>query len=439
MRIVSGASTDTGQVREGNEDSYLVDRHLELFAVADGMGGHRAGEVASATALDGLRAAVAEGSPVADAVGRANTAVWDRAANDTELAGMGTTLTAAFFDGTTLTVAHVGNSRAYLFRNDALEQLTMDHSLVAELIRDGKISEDQAAVHPQRSIITRALGVDSTVDVDVYSLILNAGDRVVICSDGLTSMVRTPRIAEILGSESDPTAAANALVDAANAAGGEDNITVVVLDAVGEGRDPLPSSVAAAIRARPADDPDLATGPIEVVEPAAVAAATTSTSIDTASTESRETPAAEAAALPRDTAAYREPRPPRRVGRGIGRVALFVLPILVILGVAVGAIGWYARHSYYVAFRHGTVTVYQGRPGGLFGWDPTIVKRTTLQRTDLTQDAAESVGQRKEFSTKADALAFIERNTKTTPSTSSTTATTAPTSSTTVSSTTTTP
>ena len=204
MRIVSGASTDTGQVRDGNEDSYLVDRRLELFAVADGMGGHRAGEIASATALDGLRLAVDEGTPVADAVGRANTAVWDKAAGDTDLAGMGTTLTAAIFDAGTLTIAHVGDSRAYLLRDDRLERLTTDHSLVEELIRDGKLTEEQAAVHPQRSIITRALGVDSSVEVDVYSLVLQGGDRVIICSDGLTSMVRAAGIAEILRARARP-------------------------------------------------------------------------------------------------------------------------------------------------------------------------------------------------------------------------------------------
>ena len=180
-------------------------------------------------------------------MGRANTAVWDKAAGDTNLAGMGTTLTAARFDGTTLTIGHVGDSRAYLLREDRFDRLTMDHSLVEELIREGKITEEQAAVHPQRSIITRALGVDSSVDVDVYSVVLQPADRVVLCSDGLTSMVRPAAIVEILHHEPDPTAAANALVDAANAAGGDDNITVVVLDAQADGRDPLPDSVAAAI------------------------------------------------------------------------------------------------------------------------------------------------------------------------------------------------
>ena len=169
------------------------------------MGGHRAGEIASATALDGLQRRGRRGQRrSADAVGRANTAVWDKAAGDTDLAGMGTTLTAAIFDAGTLTIAHVGDSRAYLLRDERLERLTTDHSLVEELIRDGKLTEEQAAVHPQRSIITRALGVDSSVEVDVYSLVLQGGDRVILCSDGLTSMVRPAGIAEILRARARP-------------------------------------------------------------------------------------------------------------------------------------------------------------------------------------------------------------------------------------------
>ena len=420
MRIVSGASTDTGQVRDGNEDSYLVDRRLDLFAVADGMGGHRAGEIASATALDGLKAAVDEGAPVADAVGRANTAVWDKAAGDTDLAGMGTTLTAAIFDAGTLTIAHVGDSRAYLLRDDRLERLTTDHSLVEELIRDGKLTEEQAAVHPQRSIITRALGVDSSVEVDVYSLVLQGGDRVILCSDGLTSMVRTAGIAEVLRAEPDPTAAANALVDAANAAGGEDNITVVVLDAVAEAKDPLPSSVAAAIRPR---GPGASTAPIEVVEPTAVGVVTTTTSMD-ASTPAAAAAEADAVGPPRDTARFREPRRARRAGRGVGRFLAFALPILVIIGVGIAAVGWYARNSYFVAFDHGKVVVYQGRPGGVLFWDPTVVEKTKLTRADLRQDPRQSVSERKEFDSKAEAIAFVRRGTVTTTTTSTTVATT---------------
>jgi len=427
MRIVSGAATDTGRVRDGNEDSYLVDRRLKLFAVADGMGGHRAGEVASATALEGLRLAFDSGSAIDDAVGRANSAVWDKASSDTQLAGMGTTLTAAWSDGTTLTVAHVGDSRAYLLRGETLQRVTVDHSLVEELIRDGRLTEEQAGVHPQRSIITRALGIDSSVAVDVYSLVLQANDRVMICSDGLTSMVRASGITEILRRESDPTAAANALVDAANEAGGEDNITVVILDALPDGKDPLPSSVAAAITA-----PAGATGPravsrpssgdearAEVMEPAVVSVMTTNTSLDAPAVQ-RDAEATstevgpEAGRVPRDTARYREPKGSRpnlgrRAGRGLGRVLLFAVPILIIVGVAIGTVGWYAQNSYFVAFKGSKVVLYRGRPGGLLFWNPQVERTTSLERCRLTQVQELDVSNKLEFSDRAAANRFIAR------------------------------
>ncbi len=432
MRIVSGAATDTGRVRDGNEDSYLVDRRLALFAVADGMGGHRAGEVASATALEGLRNAVEAGTEIGDAVGRANSAVWDKAAADTQLAGMGTTLTAAWSDGTTLTVAHVGDSRAYLLRGETLQRVTVDHSLVEELIRDGRLTEEQAAVHPQRSIITRALGIDSSVAVDVYSLVLQANDRVMICSDGLTSMVRAAGITEILRRESDPTAAANALVDAANEAGGEDNITVVILDAIADGRDPLPSSVAAAITAPSAAPPGPGTdgeSPTEVLEPAVVSVVTTNTNVDSVPGPTADPEADRfAGALPRDTAKYRDPArrrtTGRRAGRGIGRALLFAVPILIIVGVAIGTIGWYAKNSYFVAYKGGYVTVYRGRPGGLLFWDPEVVRTTKLTKADLKSIPAGDVAKKKEFSDLATANQYVTRSRKRTPTSTTTSSTT---------------
>jgi protein phosphatase len=259
----------------------------------------------------------------------------------------------------------------------------------------------------------------------VYSLVLQGGDRVILCSDGLTSMVRPVTIGEILREQADPTAAANALVDAANAAGGEDNITVVVLDAVAEAKDPLPSSVAAAIRPRGASGPP---PPVEVVAPTAVGVVTTTTSMDTTEAPAA-TPAEPASAgPPRDTARFREPPRSRRVGRGIGRVLAFALPIVVIIGVGIAAIGWYARNSYFVAFSQGKVVVYQGRPGGVLLWDPTVVERTTLRRARLTDDFRQSVSEKKEFDSKDAALAFVGRaranQTTTTTSTLPTTTTT---------------
>jgi serine/threonine protein phosphatase PrpC len=465
MRIVSGASTDTGQVRDGNEDSYLVDRRLELFAVADGMGGHRAGEIASATALDGLKLAVDEGHAVADAVGRANTAVWDKAAGDTDLAGMGTTLTAAIFDDATLTIAHVGDSRAYLLRDDRLERLTTDHSLVEELIRDGKLTEDQAAVHPQRSIITRALGVDSSVEVDVYSLVLQGGDRVILCSDGLTSMVRAPGIAEILRAEADPTAAANALVDAANAAGGEDNITTIVVDVEDDGADPFapappsinpsvttttPAVLAGTDEAAPVpptrSDVDDATAAIPLVElpdggksmGAVAGAAGPEATRAEAAVPARDAPARRSKSeleLPEGATAAQalaareraERKKERNAVKSAGRFARFIVPILLILGLAVGVTAWYARRTYYVDFdRQGAVTIYQGRPGGLLLWDPTVVRHSTVTRDDLSQDAQLDVEDRKEFADKGAAIAFVSRVEDRATTTTSTTTTTAP-------------
>jgi len=227
-----GAVTDIGRVRRGNEDRYLVDPSLGLYAVADGMGGHRAGEVASETALDALHEAVGDGGDIETAMTLANEAVFEKASDDDELRGMGTTLTAVTLRDDKLEVGHVGDSRAYLRRDGSLQQLTDDHSLVAELVAAGEISEDEAEVDPRRSMITRALGIEPGVEVDVVPIAVQAGDRLVLCSDGLTGMIRDDALAEILEQESDPKDAAKRLVDRANEAGGIDNVTVVVVDIV---------------------------------------------------------------------------------------------------------------------------------------------------------------------------------------------------------------
>lgn len=235
IRLVIGDATDVGKVRDHNEDGYLVDDGLGLVAVADGMGGHAGGEVASATAIEALHASFAEHGGLRDAMLAANDAVLDRAAGDESLRGMGTTLTAGVLgeDGTLL-IGHVGDSRAYLLRDGALSRITTDHSLVQELVATGELTEEQAERDPRRSMITRVIGLDSDLNVDLHPVILVPGDRVMICSDGLTNMVSESELTDLLTKESDPTTAAQRLVDAANAAGGVDNITVLVLDAVGD-------------------------------------------------------------------------------------------------------------------------------------------------------------------------------------------------------------
>ena len=238
MNVAVGVQTDVGRVRQGNEDSYLLE--APVYAVADGMGGHIAGDVASATAVSVISEGIGaekprDGAALADLVSRANDAIWEKARSDSALRGMGTTCTLLMIDGDVAHIAHVGDSRAYLLRDGSFRQLTEDHTLVERMVREGRLSAEEAANHPQRSIITRALGVDSNVQVDVLRESLAKGDRILITSDGLTSMVDPDEIGQVLEAEDDPQAAADRLVEMANDAGGEDNVTVLVLHVVADG------------------------------------------------------------------------------------------------------------------------------------------------------------------------------------------------------------
>ena len=231
MPVVAYAvASDTGRRRRRNEDNYVV--APPLFAVADGMGGAQAGEVASQLAASALEAGDSdglEGTQKIDAlIQEANRRIFDRASTDPTASGMGTTMTVALVDGMTVAIGHVGDSRAYLVRGDQMEQLTDDHSLVNELMKSGKLSEEEAQVHPQRSVITRAVGTDPDVDVDGFTIEAEEGDVILICSDGLTDMVGDEEILELLhANRDDLEKAVKALVAAANRGGGEDNITAV--------------------------------------------------------------------------------------------------------------------------------------------------------------------------------------------------------------------
>jgi PPM family protein phosphatase len=224
-----------GRRRRRNEDAWVC--HPPLFAVADGMGGARGGEIASRVAATALGEDV-DGSGEARVVAliqEANRQVYERAREDSDASGMGTTITLALFESGTVSIGHVGDSRAYLIRDRKVEQLTEDHSLVAELVRTGRLSPEEAETHPQRSVITRVLGTDPEVDVDVFSVQAKPGDLFLICSDGLTSMVDDATILDTVeGERNDLDAVAKELVDAANRSGGEDNITVVFFEVVDE-------------------------------------------------------------------------------------------------------------------------------------------------------------------------------------------------------------
>jgi PPM family protein phosphatase len=228
--------TDTGRRRVRNEEAYVFEP--PLFAIADGMGGARAGEVAAglaAAALKDGRGTVSDEASLEARIAEANRQVWERSMADPRTAGMGTTVTVAFVDqpASRVVLGHVGDSRAYRLRGDELEQVTTDHSLVAELVESGVLTPEEAERHPQRSAITRAVGTERAIEADVFSLPGEVGDLFLLCSDGLTDMLSEAEIADVLvAGERDPETAARALVDAANAHGGEDNITVVLFELV---------------------------------------------------------------------------------------------------------------------------------------------------------------------------------------------------------------
>jgi serine/threonine protein phosphatase PrpC len=382
VRLIAGSATHQGQVRSNNEDAYLVDTDHELYAIADGMGGHRGGEVASHTAIEALRAAFARGDKIDAAISNANTAVIARASGHGELEGMGTTMTAVTVAGPgELLFGHVGDSRAYLLHDGQLRRVTDDHSLVGELVRSGRLTEEQAESHPQRAIVTRALGIETDVDVDLYSVVVEAGDRVLICSDGLTDMLREREIERIARTARDAQQAAEDLVAAANDAGGEDNITVVVVDV--------------------ADTADTATA----VQPAA--------------------------AEPSEPAAAAVPPAPKARGtklRTVRGLILVLLPVLLIVGFAAAALGWYARSSYYVGVSRGEVVIYKGVPGGVLGWDPTVDQRTGVDVDKLSPLDRDRVSTNTSRGSLATARAYVARlqNSVTTTTTTSTTTTTRP-------------
>ena len=313
-------ASDTGRKRRHNEDSYVV--APPLFAVADGMGGAQAGEVASklaAAALEDTDPGTISGpEKVTQLIQEANRRVYERANADPSTSGMGTTMTVALVEGDAVTIGHVGDSRAYLVRNHELEQLTEDHSLVNELLKSGKLSRAEAEVHPQRSVITRAVGTDPDVDVDAFVITVDIGDVFLLCSDGLTDMVADDDILQIVEkSPEDLDRVTKSLVAAANRGGGEDNITVVAF-AIAPGED-------ATLRMQAAEpDEDTLEG-VPVPSPAIDTMVIPAADVESAFLEAGSD---EALAI-----SHREP-----LGKG-ARVRL-VLTMLTLLGIAAVLLVW---------------------------------------------------------------------------------------------------
>jgi PPM family protein phosphatase len=396
----SGSATDVGRVRLVNEDQAL--EGVTLFAVADGMGGHAGGDVAAQIAIDALQQRFgAQPSPngLVEAVHDANDAVWQRSNTDPELRGMGTTLTAIGMvdtgQGDHLVLTNVGDSRAYRYRGGALEQLTVDHSVAEELVARGELSPAEAEHHPHRHILTRALGVGPEVDVDVWEVVPEQDDRLLLCSDGLTNELSPDQIVEVLSTTPDPQEAAEELVVRANVSGGNDNITVVLVDvlvaddanrsaAAGSAR--TGTGVGAAIAGVSAVGASIAGVPASTASDpqgngARHGVATLSSATISAGAVGGMPPQVE---TPPSTGRGRRRGGPRKPRRVTMRVILFVL---LVAGLAVGAwylIRWYSNASYYVALQYNAtlqkqeVVIYQGRPGGVLGLKPKAVVHTGI-------------------------------------------------------------
>lgn len=335
MTIRYAAKTDVGRVRQVNEDSLLV--REPLFAVADGMGGHAAGDVASKIAIETLTTDVdgaGDRDTLVGAVQRANSVIFERGQTDPTTSGMGTTCTVVYISGDEARFAHVGDSRAYLLRGGKLAQVTEDHTLVNRMVKEGRLRAEEAERHPQRNVITRALGIDSNVKVDYSTIDLHPGDRILICSDGLSGMLDATTIQRTLSEERDPQVVADRLIDLANDAGGEDNITAVIVDVTEAGGEAPPSRAAAPVR--------------------------------------EETPRPQAAVPPpepvRATSSRRWPR--RLVGWGLGLAVLGVGGYFLVTYLLSNA--WFVG-----ANDDGMVTIYQGIPEEIAGLDLKDEKTTS--------------------------------------------------------------
>ena len=377
MKLSWGAASHVGMVRQQNEDAYVAESNV--FAVADGMGGHNAGEVASALAVDGLRRAAAAGFSAAEglvaAINTTNATIHEASGGLSEQRGMGTTLTALVplpaTDGEPqrVVVANVGDSRIYLWRGDELKQVSADHSYVQELLSEGLITAEEARIHPRRNIVTRALGIEGDVNADSWVLPMVVGDRYVLCSDGLVDEVDDEEIATILRTSINPQVAADHLVRVANEHGGRDNTTVVVVDILADTADVISQD----------------------------------TTQDTSGT--RTTPTESSAASPSDAAAHvAASARPRRMLVAVALVAVLALGVL-------SAVGWYARGGYFVGFAgegdQAQLVVFKGRTNHILWFRPTIEIDSGVERQAIFPSLADDIDDQPKYDSLARAEAYV--------------------------------
>lgn len=356
MKLVWGAASHVGMLRAQNEDAFLADDHV--FAVADGMGGHNAGEVASALAISGLKQAAATGFVSAEslvsAINNANNTIHEASGGPSEQRGMGTTLAALAPLAATdnepqrMVVANVGDSRVYLFRANELKQVSADHSYVQELLSEGLITAAEARLHPRRNIVTRALGIEGDVNADSWVLPMVSGDRYVLCSDGLVDEVEDEDITTILRTNPEPQSAANQLVAVANANGGRDNVTVVVVDIVDDAK---------------------------VTKPATMNA----------------------------------PLVPQRTSR-IKKLVAAALVLVLMIG-AISGVGMYARSGYFISFDgdgdDAHLVIYKGRDRPILWFRPTLQLDSGVERQSVFAALADDIDESPRYESLARAQAYV--------------------------------
>jgi len=360
LTLAIGAATDTGNLRGQNEDAHIAEQNL--FAVADGMGGHNAGEVASAMAIEHLRGIALGGVSSAEAFAQVvrdlNSAIYASATSTTDQRGMGTTLTAAALLKSTsdtdqpsqIVIANVGDSRTYLLRSGELRQLSVDHSYVQELVTEGLLTVDEARTHPRRNIVTRALGIDEQVSVDTWTIPMFDGDRFMLCSDGLVDEVPLDEITELMREHSAPQLIAERLMTAAKRHGGRDNITVIVVDVNIN-----------------------ATAPEVVADIAPVIASESTTSI---------------------------------------KKRIFALVVVVVLCIGGFVALRHQRSGYFVAFTNSsssaTIAIYKGQPGGLLWIKPTVVEVSTTKRNAMQSEFQREIDRVQQFDSVDKARSYLK-------------------------------
>ncbi len=435
-RFSYASVSDLGRVRAVNQDAAFVAD--DLFVVADGMGGHRGGEVASEIAVTVMGNEVVEPTieALVAAVESANRKINSRSVEEAELSGMGTTVTAMALvsvdDGECLGVVNVGDSRTYLMDQGELVQLTDDHSLVGEMLRSGQITLDESLDHPQRNILTRALGVDSDVEVDWFEVDLREGDRYLLCSDGLFNEVTEDQIASVLRRLADPHEAASELVRMAVEHGGRDNVTVVIVDVeegpsgegpgvVGSritrrsGADPDPAGFASAgtVAAAGADSHPGGAGEAEGPDTVGDGAEDGETEVDgSAATEAEPVP--DTGPEPAQLASGRPLVPPEpsvrktRRARFTWRVLALILALALIVGVAVLGLS-VVSSGYHVGFDGNEVVIYNGPPGGVLWIDPTVEVRTGLCRNEIGVSWLSVIEEGREFGTLGGAQDLVDQ------------------------------